>query len=117
MALKCGDTIFVRDMNGANALRFVAQCEGRFMMISHTPLDLRNGWLLARWQMVLHELIARTIPAKMMDRALTVESTANGRYVNFSLTYPLSITSLADAFGVEGADVRAVLDDLAVSAD
>ena len=117
MALKCGDTIFVKDINGSNVRRFIAQCGGRFMLISHTVGDYRNGFILSGWPGVLRELIVQTVPAKLIERALTVESTASGQYVNFPLTYPLSVASLAAALGVEAADVRTLLDDLAVSAD
>ena len=115
--MKCGDTIFVRDLNGSNARRFIAQCGGRFMLISHIAGDYRNGFILSGWPGVLRELIVQTVPASLAERAFTIESTANGKYVNFPLTYPLSIMSLAEALGIEAADVRTMLKDLAVSAD
>jgi hypothetical protein len=114
--MNCGEEIRVRDIYGAYVLRFIAQCHGRFMVISHT-YDQRNGYLLSDWKATLRELVAITTPAKLIDKQRTVEGNNNGRYVSFPLTYPLSTNGLGDLLGVTAEDVRGQLEDLAVEAD
>jgi len=111
--VKCGEAVFVKDFYGAIVLRCIAQCEGRFMLVSHT-FDQRNGYLLSGWRGVLRELVALTVPAKLIEKTFTVESTATGLYVNIPLTYPLSVKGLAGLFGVPADEVWSELADLAV---
>ena len=47
--MNCGEEIRVKDIYGSYVLRFIAQCHGRFMVISHT-YDQRNGYLLSDWK-------------------------------------------------------------------
>jgi hypothetical protein len=114
--MKCGETIFVKNVYGAFEARLIAQCHGGFMLITHT-LHARNGFILPDWKAALRELIALAVPAKLTEQTRTVESTASGLYVGFPLTYPLSVKGLADLFGVEMADVRVQLEDMAVGVD
>lgn len=111
--MNCGEAIFVKDFYGSIALRCIAQCHGRFMLISHT-WDSRNGYLLPDWHGVLRELVALAVPAKLTEKIMNAESTATGLYVNIPLTYPLPVKGLADLLGVPVDDVRAQLADLAV---
>jgi len=115
--MACGEEIRVKDWAGAYAYRFIAQCGGRFMVISHRIGDYRNGYLLGDWKGVLRELVAYTVPAALQEKILTAESTAGGRFVYIPLTYPLSVKGLADLLGVDAADVRGQLEDMAVSVD
>ena len=112
--MECGQEIRVKDINGSNVMRFIAQCEGRFLLITWLP-DWRNGYMLPNWQAVLRELIAQAVPAKLTERLKTAESMATGLYVSFPLTYPLSAQELANLVGVPVADVRAELDDLTMT--
>jgi hypothetical protein len=113
--VKCGETIFVRDWTGTYVMRFIAQCEGRYLLISHS-LDPRNGFFLMGWRDVLHELVAQAVPAKLSaDKHLSAESQTAGSYQNIMLTYPLSARTLAAVLGVPAVDVTAELDDLAVA--
>ena len=114
--MNCGQEIRVLDIYRATAMRFIAQCEGRFMLISHT-FDQNNGYILSDWHGVLRELVALAVPAKMIDKTRSAESTATGLYVNIPLTYPLSVKGLADLLGVGADDVREQLADLAVDVD
>jgi hypothetical protein len=114
--MKCGETIFVKDWSGAWRARFIAQCEGRFMEITHS-LDGHNGYILGDWKGVLRELVALAVPAKLTEHVMQVESTAGGMFIGFPLTYPLSVKGLADLLGVDAADVRGQLEDMAVNAD
>ena len=114
--MKCGEAVFVKDIWGNATLRFIAQCEGRFMQISHS-LDQPNGIILADWHGVLRELVAVTVPAKLIEKTRNAESTATGLYVNIPLTYPLSVNGLADLLGVPADEVREQLADLAVDVD
>lgn len=113
--MNCGDTIYVKDPYGAHAVRFIAQCHGRFMVI--VPFGHNNGFLLPDWRAVLRELVALAVPAKLITNTMMVESTAGGTYTGFPLTYPLSAKGLADALGADAAEVRAELADLAVDVD
>ena len=114
--MKCGETIHVRDIFGASVLRCIAQCEGRFMLISFAR-DHLNGYLLPDWHGVLRELVTLAVPAKLTEKTMTAESTATGVYVNIPLTYPLSVKGLADLVGVFPDDVREQLEDLVVVTD
>jgi hypothetical protein len=109
--MNCGETIFVRDINGSDVMRFVAQCHDRFMLISH-GLEPMNGYILPDWQGVLYELVARTVPAKMIGKQLTAESRREGTYNNVKLAYPLSAGAMAALLGAPVDEVRAQLDDL-----
>lgn len=112
--MKCGQGVMVKDFWGAYAYRFIAQCEGRFLLISNTP-EPRNGFLLADWRGLLRELVALTVPARMTEKVRTVEATgASGLYVGFALTYPLSVSDFVNLLGVPADEVRAELADLAV---
>jgi hypothetical protein len=111
--MDCGETIFVKDINGSYAKRVIAQCHDRFLLITH-GLEPYNGYILSTWEQVLDELVAVTVPAKLLSKQMTAESHIGGGYVNIQLTYPLSVKGLADLFGVDPADVRAHLEDLAV---
>ena len=115
--MKCGEVIYVKDPWGTFALRFIAQCGGRFMVISNSVTDYRNGYLLSDWHGVLREMVAQAMPAKLIEKAHTAESTATGLYANVPLTYPLSIPGLASVLGVPADEVRAQLADLAVQTD
>lgn len=114
--MKCGQGIIVKDFWGSHAHRFIAQCEGRYLLIS-SPMDGRNGYLLNDWRAVLRELVALTVPRPLLEKTQTVEAAApdDGLYLNFPLTYPLSVSSLARLFGVPPSEVAAELADLAVS--
>lgn len=111
--MNCGEAVIVKDNNGAYDCRFIAQCGGRFLLISRTG-DYRNGYILPDWQAVLRELVALAVPAKLLEKIMAAESTGSGLYVNVPLTYPLSATLLAGLFGVDPDEVRAQLADLAV---
>jgi hypothetical protein len=111
--MRCGETVFVKDIFGSYAKRIVAQCDGRFMLITH-GLDPYNGNILHDWRQALDHLIIVAVPAKMIDKQYAAESHVNGSYINVALAYPLPITPLAELFGLDPADVRAHLDDLAV---
>jgi hypothetical protein len=113
-AMQCGQAIFVKDRDGAWDCRFIAQCGGRFLLLSRVG-DHRNGWVMADWRMVLRELIALAVPARLTEKVVVAESTATGLYVNMPLTYPLSVTSLAGLLAVPVDNVRFLLADLAVS--
>lgn len=113
--MKCGEQIEVRDIQGATACRFIAQCGDRFMLVSRT-WDWRNGYLLGDWQAVLRELVAMTVPAKLIEKQMNVQSNSGGRYASIPLTYPLSAKGLADVLGVPVEEVRMQLADLAVEA-
>jgi len=114
--MACGETIFVKDFYGAIAARLVANCHGQFMLISH-GLDHLNGYLLPDWKAALRELVSRAVPAKLLEKTMQVEGTRAGSYVSWPLTYPLSVSGLAQLFGVEADEVRAQLEDLAVQGD
>lgn len=114
--MKCGQAIYVKDFYGSFVVRFIAQCEGRFLMISN-GLDGRNGYRLADWRGVFRELIALAVPAKMIEKTRSVEASAFGPYVSFPLTYPLSVSNFVNLLGVPADEVRAELADLAVQAD
>ena len=115
--MKCGEAIYVKDINGSFVLRFIAQCEGRFLLISNSFTDYRNGYLLSDWHGVLREMVAQTMPAKLIEKVMTAESTATGLYASIPLTYPLSAQGLANVLGVPVDEVRAQLADLAVDVD
>lgn len=114
--MNCGEMILVRDFYGANAMRFLAQCGGRFVLITN-GLDHLNGYMITDWRGVLRELIAKAVPAKLTERTMMAESTATSLYVGFPLTYPLSALNFANLLGVPAEDVRAQLADLAVQTD
>jgi hypothetical protein len=115
--VKCGQEIHVQDMYRATSVQFVAQCEGIFIIIAHHPASYLNGYRVVGWHAVLRELVALAVPAKLVDRTFTAESTASGQYVNVPLTYPLSVDGLARLLDAPADEVRAQLADLAVSTD
>lgn len=108
--------ILIRNIYGANEVRFIAQCGDRFLMISHSN-DPRNGFMLADWTQVLREVVALAVPAKMTERFKTAESQISGTYSSMNLTYPLHAPSLAALLGVPADEVRSQLADLAVDTD
>ena len=113
--MKCGQGIHVKDWYGAYVVRFIAQCEGRFLMITNNNLDYRNGYLLADWRGVLREMVGMAVPAKLIEKTRSVEAHGpGGLYAGFPLTYPLSVQSLAAALWADPGEVRAELADLAV---
>jgi hypothetical protein len=114
--MDCGETIFVKDISGRIAARFIADCHDRFMLITH-GLDAYNGYILPDWKAALRELVSCAVPAKLIDKIMSVEGTRAGTYVSWPLAYPLSVSGLAQLFGVDAAEVRAQLEDLAVAAD
>lgn len=103
----------MKDWSGTYVARVIAQCHERFLLISHLG-DHRNGYMLANWQAVLRELVALAVPAKLLERTVSAESTATGLYHHIPLTYPLSAQGLADILGVDADEVREQLADLAV---
>lgn len=111
--MKCGEAVIVKDFWGAYRLRCIAMCEGRFMLISNQT-DMLNGYLLAGWQAAMRELVALTVPAKLLEKTCHAESTTGGQYQHVPLTYPLSAKGLAGLFGVPDAEVAALLEDWAV---
>jgi hypothetical protein len=111
--MNCGETVFIKDIFGSYAKRIVAQCGGRFMLITH-GLDPYNGNILMDWRQALDHLIMVTVPSKLLDKQMTAESHIGGSYIMMPLTYPLPITAMAELFGLEPVQVRAYLDDLAV---
>lgn len=113
-SFKCGEEIQVRDVYQANYVRFVAQCHGRFMVICGNQNDYRNGYLLTGWPMVLRELVALTVPEKMIERRMSAQASPGGVYNNVPLTYPLSVGALAALLGADPDRVRAELEDMAV---
>lgn len=114
--MKCGEAVIVKDVHGSYSARFIAQCEGRFLLITHTG-DYRNGYMLTDWHGVLRELVARTVPAKMIEHICHAESTGTGTYNYLPLTYPLPVKGLANLLGVPADEVREQLADLAVEVD
>lgn len=111
--MKCGEAIDVKDYYGAYAIRFIAMCEGRYLLISHSP-DHLNGYMMPGWQRVLRELVALAVPPKLIEKTRTAESSASGQYVSFPIVYPLSAAQLAALLGVPASEVKAELEDLAV---
>lgn len=114
--MNCGEEIRVKDPFGAYRVRFIAQCHDRFLLISHT-YDQNNGYMLSDWHGVLRELVALTVPAKMIEKTMNAESTTGGMYNSIPLTYPLSAKSLAGILGADVDEVRGQLADLAVQVD
>jgi len=110
--MNCGEEIRVKDAYGAHAVRFIAQCHGRFLVISF--LERMNGYFLPNWEAVLRELVALTVPERMPEKILRAESGAAGRYNDIPLSYPLSIAGLAGVLGVTDDEIRTELADLAV---
>jgi hypothetical protein len=113
--VNCGEEIRVKDLNGSYAVRFVAQCHGRYMVIAYR--EFMNGYLLGDWKAVLRELVALAVPRRLIEKTMNAESSSGGRYANIPLTYPLSTKGLADLLGVPADEVKEQLDDLLVEAD
>jgi hypothetical protein len=111
--VNCGQAVEVKDFYGAYAVRFVAQCEGRFLTIAYGVPHI-NGYMLAGWQRVLRELVALAVPPKLTEKTMLAESMASGRYVSFPIVYPLSAAQFSDLLGVPADEVKAELEDLAV---
>jgi hypothetical protein len=111
--LDCGDEIRIKDLHGSYAVRFIGQCHGGFLVIAHADRYM-NGYRLASWQAALRELVALAVPAALVEKMMTAESTAGGRYNAIPLSYPLSAAGLAGVLGVPAADVLEQLADLAV---
>jgi hypothetical protein len=98
-------------------MRFIAQCEGRFMLISYAVGDYRNGMLLQDWRPVLRELVGLSVPSGLTEMMHAVQSAASGLYVSFPLSFPLPVAELGHLLGVTPASVRAALEDMAVRYD
>jgi hypothetical protein len=111
--VNCGEAVIVKDWNGTYVRRFIADCHGRFILISH-GLEPANGFILADWQAVLRELVALAVPEKLREKALTAESQGTGMYWSVFLTYPLSVRGLCGVLGASEDELRASLSDLAV---
>lgn len=111
--MNCGQAIDVKDFYGSYAVRFVAQCEGRFLTISYTVANI-NGYMLAGWQRVLRELVALAVPPKLTEKIMSAESVTSGQYVSFPIVYPLSAAQFSSLLGVPADEVKAELEDLAV---
>jgi hypothetical protein len=109
--MKCGEEIQVKDIRGSYSIRFIAQCNGRYMVIAHPQYSYMNGYLLMDWKAVLRELIAVTVPAKLSDKMMAVESSAGNMYHCIPLTYPLSIRGLAEVLGEDIEQVKAQVAD------
>lgn len=113
--MNCGSEIRVQDIFGANRARFIAQCGGRFLIISHSLDYPRNGNMVPDAGYVLRELVAMTVPGKMIQHQPTVEGMdATGRYVGFPLAYPLSVSGLAALLHTSTDYIAEQLADLAV---
>ena len=113
--MECGSELRVKDIYGANKFRFIAQCHGRFLVISHSLDYARNGNMLPDWGGVLRELVAVTVPAKMIEHQCTAEGIdERGLYVGFPLTYPLSVSGLAALLHTSTDNIAGHLADLAV---
>lgn len=117
--MKCGESVNVKRYDGAFAVRFVAQCNGRYLVINNAwSLSPRNGNLLSDWRGVVRELVALTVPRPLeYDKGLTAESAAGGLYHDLRLTYPLPVSGLAELLGVDLESMRELLSDLAVQAE
>lgn len=112
--MKCGETIFIIDIDGSYRVRFVAQCGDRFLVVAHT-WDRLNGLMLSGWKAVLRELVGLAVPLTMTDKLQTAQSTAGGTYVSVPLGYPLQASQLAALLGnVDTGEVLDALHDLAV---
>ena len=114
--MKCGQEIQVKDPWGASVVQFIAQCDDLFIIIARAPPHL-NGYRVVGWKPVLRELVALTVPAKLVDKRHDAQSTASGQYVHIPLTYPLSAAGLARLLDAPVDEVRAELADLAVAFD
>lgn len=104
--LECGQAIRVRDQSGTYVTQFIAQCGGRFIMIS-SPLsgDHRNGMMITDWHGVLRELVAQTQPAALREHTRMAESNTDA-YHSVPLTWPLMVAELAGVLGVQAYEVR-----------
>jgi hypothetical protein len=114
--MRCGQQVEVIDVYGACTVRLIAQCEGRFLLISHS-WDRLNGMYLPDWHSALRELITLAVPGRMTEKIQRARSAASGLYVDIPLAYPLSAKGLADLLMADEAEVRAQLADLAVMMD
>lgn len=119
MTMKCGHSVNIKRFDGAFAVRFIAQCGGRYLVINNAwSLSPRNGHLLSDWRGVVRELVALTVPRPLeYDKGMTAESEADGMYHDLKLTYPLSAKGMAELLGEDAEQVRELLSDLAVQAE
>lgn len=117
MSLACGEAIEVRDVMNTTVARYMAQCGGRFILIAYGAQPF-NGMLLMDWRAVLRQLVGRAVPAKLQyESGLSAQSMGTGLFRHLMLAYPLPISELAGLLGEDPAEVRAVLDDLAVQSE
>jgi len=112
--MKCGQAVFAKNTYGAVVLRFIGQCDGRFIVVASNVADHRNGYMLPDWRAVLRELVGLCVPAKLAEQTLTAEGAGIPEWVCFPLTYPLAVSGFARLLGVPADDVREQLSDLAV---
>jgi hypothetical protein len=110
--MKCGDDIRVKDLNQSHVVRFIAQCNGRYLVIANPTVNYMNGYLLMDWKQVLRQIIGLTVPEKLIEKRLSIESNTLGEYHCLPLTYPLSANGLAAILGVSGMEVRVELSDI-----
>lgn len=117
MSLKCGEAIEVRDLLNTTVARYMAQCDGRFLLITYGAQPF-NGMLLMDWRAVLRQLVGRAVPAKLQyESAFSAQSMGSGLFRHLVLAYPLPVSDLAGLLDEDLAEVRAVLNDLAVQTD
>ena len=115
--MECGQVIYLKDINGNYARRFIAQCGGRFILISNSMSDWRNGYIMQDWRAVLRELVAAAQPPALGDHVCSAESAGDGNYHNVPLIWPLPVAELAGVLGVQAYEVREELAGLAVQAE
>lgn len=108
--MKCGEEIRLLDINMNHAARYVAMCDDRWMRISDTPGDFKNGWLMIGWKAVLHDIIPLTINNKPEHFAYSIQS----RQERVILMYPLSVSALARVFQVTPDEIGIELTDLLI---
>ena len=116
--MECGQAVDLKDIYGQRPIRFVAQCGGRWLMISHSLTNPRNGYMFSDWRGVVRELVAMAVPRSLeTERGYRAESLAGGLFHDIPLSYPLSVQGIAGVVGEDIEAVRELLADLAVQAD
>lgn len=116
MSLGCGEAVEVRNAWNTTTVRFVAQCGGRFLVISNNAQPV-NGLMLHDWRAVVRQLVALAVPHSLQHMGQQARSLAGGLYHDLMLTYPLSAAGLAALIGEDDGSVRDLLADLAVQAE
>jgi hypothetical protein len=112
--MKCGEEIRIADMLGSVNTRFIAQCNGWFLVVDNKQNSYINGYRLPNWQSVMREMVAMTVPVALVEKTMYVESSTKGMYNRLPLSYPLSVKGLADILDVPGEEVSAELTDILV---